>query len=459
MNSPNKKWRRALATISMLGLLSLIPTLLSAQLSIFRPKIGVPEFPLTNGTFNAEIEAAPGLAVNGWSALLANDLRNWTCAVQRVTYGRLVHCNSQTGYLLTIRTPAGIAPELFNLTVKHAAAGSAANRHCVKILRNYETNFYILHYADPQVEKEKATSANGAGGRHGSVQAIYWAVPAINLINPRFMFNTGDEVDNALEELYPKYLDAIATLNVPLLITRGNNDVGNFDNWKRDIGQPTYSITLGSFYVCMKDFESNASLTWFTNDYAGSFANTNITFRLFGQHYHTEDCSYAPLPGQYPDLMLVGHNHIYATLSVDPYYVLSSRKAWDYGACSIFEFLKNGRGWICPNKAIHGTRNKLLLYGNWGQPCHVTNSFLRSNNGSALANTTFITNGLDYDFWDGRVRFLMRKTDSSYTVSGGEKVAEYDYTTTNTAVLVQVNIRANSLTTLSVAPAVAPDRP
>ena len=455
----NTRCLQALIAIQIFFYLGLVPALLSAPISIFRPKIGVPAFPLTNGIFDVEIEAAPGLAANGWSALLANDLRSWTCSVQRVAYGRYVNCNSRTGYLLSVRAPAAISPEVFNLTVQHASAGSAASRHSVKILRNYETNFYILHYADPQVEKEKATLANGVGGRHGSIQAIYWAVPAINLINPRFMFNTGDEVDNGIEVLYPKYLDAITTLDVPLLITRGNNDCGNFDNWQRDIGQPTYSITLGSFYICMKDYESNDNLAWFTNNYAESFANTNITFRLFGQHYNTGDCCYAPPPGQYPDLMLVGHNHLFATLRIDPYFVLSTRKAWDYGASAIFEFIKNDRGWTCPNKTIHGTSNKLLLYGDWGQPCYVTNSFLHSNNGTEFTNTTFITNGLDYDFWDGRVCFLMRKTGSGYAVSNGEKVAEYDYTATNTAVLVKVNIRRNSLTTVTVAPDATPARP
>lgn len=428
------------------------PALLSAQLSIFRPKIGAPAFPLTNGIFAVEVEAAPGLAANGWSAWLANDLRSWTCSVERAAYGRLVDCHSTTGYLLHVRAPAAIPPEVFQLTVKHAAAGAAANRHSVKILRNYETNFYILHYADPQVEQEKATLSNGTGGRHGSVQAISWTVPAINLINPRFLINTGDEVDNGVAELYPKYLDAIATLDAPLLITRGNNDRGSYELWKRDIGPATYSITMGSFYVCMKDYESNDCLAWFTNDYAASFADTNIAFRLFGQHYNTGGSGYAPPAGQYPHLMLVGHNHVFATLSADPYPVLSTRKAWDYGACAIFEFHKTSGGWKCPNATDHGASNKLLLYGDWGRPSHVANSFLRANDGTALTNTACITNSLDYDFWDGRVRFLMRKTAAGYAVSGGEKTAEYDYTATNTAVLVKVNIRRNALTAVTVSP-------
>ncbi|MBU1692980.1 MAG: hypothetical protein KJ726_08320 [Verrucomicrobia bacterium] len=438
----------------------LIPALLQAQVSVFRPKIGVPAFPLTNGTFDAEIEAAPGLASNGWSALLLNDLRSWTCSVERVDYGAYVYCNSTNGYRMILRVPPDAPPEVLHLLVSHTSAGSDTNRHCVKILPAYETNFYVLHYADPQVETVNATAANGAGGSHGSVQAMTWAAPAYSLMNPRFMFNTGDEVENGVAGMYPNYLAAIDTIGAPLLITRGNNDAqGSLADWKRDIGPPTYSITMGSFYICMKDYGANESLSWFTNDYARSFTNTAITFRLFGQHFISGGSFYAPLAGQYPDLMLVGHNHTFATLLSSPFYILSSGPGWDYGAVGIFEFHKNGSGWVCSNKTVHGTSNKLQVYGDWGQPCRVTNTFQYANNGSVFTNTTWITNSLAYDFWDGRVRFLMRKADAGYTVSGGDKVAEYDYSATNTAVLVKVRIARNARTTVTVSPTVADTEP
>ncbi len=433
--------------------LALVPALCYAQLAIFRPKFGVPEFPLTNqGAFRVEVEAASGLDPRGWNARLANDLRAWTCSVAQAAYGRVVNCNSQTGYLLTVRAPAGIPPEVFDLTVGHAAAGSATSRHCVRPLPATETNFYILHFADPQVVSEKAAHPSGRGGRYGSVEAIAWCAPAINLINPRFLINTGDEVDNGVAALYPKYLDALKRLDVPLLITRGNNDWGSLDAWKRDIGPPTYSLRLGSFYIGMKDYLSDENLAWFTNDVAGSFADPQIAFRLFGQHFITGDRSYAPPPGLYPDLMLVGHIHIFATLSLEPYPVLASRKACDYGACAIFEFLRTDRGWTCPSIPVHGFGNVLTLHGDWGKPPRVACVYSNRNDGAALANTAFITNSLAYDFWDGRVRFLMRKSPAGFAVSGGDLVAEYDYAPTRSAALVRVNIRRNALTSVSIAP-------
>ncbi len=438
---------------------SLFPSDLSAQISIFRPKFGVPVFPLTNGAFQAEIQAAPGLASNGWSILLLNDLRSWTCSLERVEYGYYVYCNSTTGYQLTVRTPADAPPDTFKLRISHSVAGTTTNRHCVRILPAYETNFYILHYADPQVETDNATAANGAGGSHGSVQAMNWASSVYSLINPRFMFDTGDEVENGVASFYPKYLDAADAIGSPLLVTRGNNDYGSFADWKRDIGQPTYSITMGSFYVVMKDYNASENNAWFTNDYAQSFANTNIKYRLFGQHYNSGGSAYAPAAGQYPDLMLVGHGHTFTTVSSSPYYVLESGPGWNYGAVGIFEFFKSGTTWVCSNKTIHGGANALYVYGDWGNPRKLTNTFAYANNGTVFTNTTYITNSLNYDFWDGRVRFLMRQSAAGYSVSGGEKIDEYDYNGTNTAVLVKVNIRRNAQTTVTVSPTVTDTTP
>jgi hypothetical protein len=441
------------ALLCLAGGLALASPASGAPLAICRPKIGAPAFPLTNGTLTLEIEAARGLAANGWSVRLANDLRAWTCSVERVESGRYLNCNSATGYLLTARLPPGIAPELFNLAVSHAAGGSAANRHCVNVLTNYETDFYILHLADPQVETDNATAANGAGNLHGSVQAIRWAAPAYSLIHPRFILDTGDEVDNGQAELYPKYLEAIRAIGAPLLITRGNNDAqGKFADWQRDLGPSTYSITMGSFYVGLNDYTTSTNRAWFTNDYAASFAKPGITFRLLGQHWNSGRQAYAPAAGQSPDLMLVGHNHSFATLSTNPYYVLSSGPGWDYGAVGILEFHKQGQGWVCLNKTTHGKANKLQVYGDWGRPGRVASTFSQDNNGTAFTNAAFVTNGLNYDFWDGRIRFLMRKIPAGYAVGGGEKITEYDYSATNTAVLVKVNIRKNALTIVTVFP-------
>ncbi len=433
------------------GLLLCCPV--AEALHLFRPKIGVPEFTVPGGTFRAEVKAAAGLASNQWAIFLANDLRAWTnCALERVAYGPYVNNGSCTGYELTVRVPTNVPPELFKVIVGHPGDGAATNRGALSVVTNLDTDFYILHYADPQHETSNAVYASGMSGTHGSIQEIYWHAPAFRLINPRFFFNTGDEIDNGYTDTtnrYAQYLNAVSEFNAPLLISRGNNETTDLGFWETNISPATFSITMGSFYVCLKDYISDTAIDWFRADYSNSFRNTNITFHLFGQHYNSGSSAFSSIAGQYPDLMLVGHNHSFSTLSTSPYYVLSSGAAFNYGSTAFFEFRKNGTNWLCPGRTNHPGGTRFYPVGDWGAT-NLSSTFASPNDGAAFTNSVRITNNLAFTFWDGRVRFLVRKARFGYQVAGGLELAEYDYNGTNTAVLVKVNIASNAVTVVSV---------
>jgi hypothetical protein len=432
------------------------------QLSIFRPKSGVPAFAQSSETILAEVLAGTGLETNAWSAWLENDLKAWPCAVEQADYGAWVYNNSVNGYRLRLRVPAGISPELFRLVIQHPGAGAATNSQCVKIVPSLESSFYILHLTDGQLLDYAATAANGQNGSYGSAQEIHWSATAFNLINPRFLLNTGDVAENGDTDEDAKYgyfLTAIGKYDFPVLLTRGNNDRGSFAKWKGWFGQPTFCIALGSFYVAVNDTRGNESLVWFQSEYAASFSNPNIRFRLMGQHYNDNADGrnpyfFTPPAGQYPDLMLVGHNHAWQVRQSSPYYIFSTGAALDRSQAAVFEFTRTTEGWACSNLAAHGSANVVLPFGDWGLPAAVTNTFSAPNDASQQTNTASITNRINYDFWDGRVRFLMRKSSLGYQVAGGVKLAEYDYAGgSNTAVVVRANLRRNSRTLVSVSPA------
>lgn len=213
----------------------------SAGLSVFRPHFGVPVFVEPGGAFTAEVVAAYGLATDQWSAVAANDLRSWTCSVEQVSHGWVVYNNSATGYALRVRVPSGISPEVFRLAVSHPSGGAATNRHAVSVVPCLETNFYILHYADPQASASNALAANGMNTPYGSIEEMYWHAPVFTLVNPRFLFDTGDELDDGDVDTvnrYAQYRNAADTFGPPLVITRGNNDRGDFGHWRPTSGRP-----------------------------------------------------------------------------------------------------------------------------------------------------------------------------------------------------------------------------
>ncbi len=443
-------------TVLCLWLVTSVPA--SAQLYISRPNFGVPEFTQPGGTFRTEIKTSAGLTNTLWNAVLTNDLRAWTGMVEQLEYGLLADHNTSLGYRLTIRVPPDISPEVFKLIVSHPDSGSATNVNALSVVQNIETNFYILHYADPQAggfEPDKPES--GMCGKHGSIREIYWHAPAIRLMNPRFLFDTGDELDDPYYAgsvtNYQQYIDAMCQMGVPVLVTRGNNDdMISIEDWRRTIGIETYSIAIGSFYVCQKDYNENHFTPWFTNDYAASFTNPSVQFRLFGQHFSDSGSSWLPPAGQEPDLMLVGHIHVNSIVQSDPYCILSTEAAFNKGAVSLIEFLRSPTNWSCTS-LTHLSAAQFQVMSS-GAVARIHNTFAYSNDGSVFTNTATIVNQLPNRFWNGRIRFLMPFSSAGYDVSNGVKLAEYLYHNgSNLAVLVQVDIAPNTTTKVGIQPA------
>ncbi|MCX6912116.1 MAG: hypothetical protein NT167_03510 [Verrucomicrobia bacterium] len=427
-----------------------------AQFSIARPNYGVPEFAETGGTFRVEVKASAGLTDTLWSAVLANDLRSWTGVVEHVDYGSYVDNNTLVGYALRVRVPADISPEVFKLVISHPAGGAATNRNAVSIVPGLETNFYILHYADPQAQAYEPNNADtGMYGTHGSIREMYWHAPAMRLINPRFMFDTGDELDNAYGisvARYQEYVDAMCQMCVPVLATRGNNDSEiTVANWRTTIGIETYSLTMGSFYVCQKDYNANDYTAWFTNDYAASFTNPAIKYRLFGQHFIVGGAGWMPPAGQSPGLMLVGHGHVNSTLLSSPYYIIETQQACNKGAVGFFEFARGSTNWTCTS--LTNVQAAQFQVMSAGAVARIANTFAYTNNGSCFTNTATIVNQIPNDFWDGRVRFLMKYSAAGYSVSNGVKLAEYAYNgNSNMAVVIKVNIAKSATTAVGIQP-------
>lgn len=427
-----------------------------AQFLVARPNFGVPEIVQTGGTFKVEVKASAGLSAGQWSAVLANDLCSWTGAVEQVEYGTLVDNCTVSGYRLTVRVPSEIPPEVFKLAVSHSGpgGGAATNRNALSVVQCLETNFYVLHYTDIQVTEREPTNFDTgehdrSGDVKGSVREVYWHAPAVNLINPRFMFHTGDELENAWpggESNYELLLQALCTMKAPAFISRGNNDsTTTTDVWRRQLGVETYSFSMGSFYVCMKDYRENNFLSWFTNDYAASFTNPAIKYRLFGQHFNSGASQWMPPAGLDPDLMLVGHGHVNSTLQSSPYPVVETAAAYVKGAVGFFQFNRSADDWSC---TIGSPWFQLM---NSGPTSRIACAYSCTNDGAQVTNAAVIVNNIAKNFWDGRVRFLMQHSALGYRATGGTILSQYGYSGgTNTAVLVRVNIAPSATTTVSV---------
>ncbi|MGH8023230.1 MAG: hypothetical protein ACRED1_06600, partial [Limisphaerales bacterium] len=327
----------------------------------------------------------------------------------------------------------------------------------------------------------------------GTWEEMMWMQQPINLINPRFVMETGDQIDfnGALDgwnnwpnwdylphnkrifsfqetsnleiRLSHMYQDCHRGYHVPYVETPGNHDVtppgkllrGSRVDWhpisvriyEQQFGQRSYSFRMGDFYVLMHDWSDAGLEKWAARDYHAALNDPTIKFRLIGQHYHAK-WNGAPT-GNYPftpsncDLMLIGHGHRTLTVQSSPYFIYMDGATFFWGRAGFFNFRRDADGWTCDQ--TQGPRN--VKKDVWG---------LFTDNGARLKvradqpNTRYITNNfvtivndLPEEFYDGRVRFVLPKGKYEQAING-TILAEYDcLNNTRTAVLVKVDIPAS----------------
>ena len=425
--------------------------------TIWSPRQVNTAFVQPNQTFVAEVAAVSTATTTGWSATLQNDLRTWPATVVSAAWGRIKH-NTRDGWRITIRVPSGTPPELFTLNLSHSTGGSASSSHAVSVVLNLESNFYVLQLTDEHVRTLDAPQADG----YRSAELVGWAAPVVNLINPRFVLNSGDDTDSMAwsdsPNQIPWYKASRAGYRVGTVTVPGNHDVAPTGNsrhavstqrWDNEMGYRTFSTKLGSFYVLAHDFHDSALKSWASTEWSRSFTDTSITYRLMTQHF-TGVNYFSPPSGKYPNLMLLGHLHYNLTSQTTPYPILVNVAALSRAQAGFHDFRKTSTGWTNTSAANHEAGgNQIRLVGDWGAP-RVRAAFTKANDGTQTSNSVSITNDLAKTFYDGRIRFLMAA--GSYTLTGAQEIAEYSYGTNKKAVLAKVSIVQSGITKVSIAP-------
>jgi len=145
-----------------------------------------------NRQFTAEVRASA--QAKNWSITISNDLREWACPVLSAKYSR-INRGTEPGWQINASVPAETPPELFAL-VASCSELTAVQGQSVSVAPNFTNDFYILHLSDEQIVNEKHTSASGQFyGSVGTAEEMKWMQEPINLLNPRFVIITGDQVD------------------------------------------------------------------------------------------------------------------------------------------------------------------------------------------------------------------------------------------------------------------------
>ena len=461
--------------------------------ALWRPRFATPAIVALDSAadrqFAAEVKATSSAA--GWSASLANDLKAWPCQVVSATYAK-INNGAEPGWQIKISVPADASPELCALTVACNELASTQPQ-AVSVVPAFATNFYLLHITDEQIVNQYHTDPSGQYYKMvGTWEEMKWMQEPVNLINPRFVLITGDQIDfngaldgwnnwanwgykprepkeftvqettNLEHRLSALYKDCHEGYRVAYVEIPGNHDVtppgkllsGSEIDWhplsvriyEAEFGQRSYSFRMGDFYVLMHDWSDAALKDWAGRDYEAALNDPAIKFRLIGQHYHAK-WSGAPTgndafrPAKC-DLMLIGHGHKTVTVQSEPYYIYMERAAFFWGTAGFFNFHRTADGWTCDQTVAprDEARDVWPLFTDDGAAKKVRASQADTMN---LTNSVTIINDLPQNFYDGRARFVLPQ-GTYRTVANGTILSEYDCVGgSKTAVLVRVNIPAN----------------
>jgi hypothetical protein len=468
--------------------------------AIWRPRFATPAIvALDNAAereFTAEVKASP--SARQWGAAIANDLNTWSCRIVSAKYGK-INRGTEPGWQVKVSVPANAPPELFALTIS-SSESIGTQPQSVSIVPAFATNFYVLHISDEQIVNQFHTDPSGQYYKMvGTWEEMKWMQEPVNLINPRFVIVTGDQIDfngaldgwnnwanwgyqpkgkktfneqetleleNRLSELYK---DCHKGYHVAYVETPGNHDVapsgkclyGSTIDWhptsarvyETQFGQRSWSFRMGDFYVLMHDWSDIALEKWASDDYAAVSNDSSVRYRLVGQHFNTSwdgaPNGAAPVNPRNCDLMLIGHGHTVKTIQSSPYYIYEDGPAFKYGTTGFFNFRRASNGWACDQTASsrNPTNDVWPLFTANGVTKKVRCDQADSMNIATTRVT--ITNDLPQNFYDGRVRFVLKR-GVYHHVLNGDLLAEYDCANGKTALLVKVNIPANGSVTVTV---------
>ena len=435
-------------------------------LTLVNPRLAHPVFAEPGGTFAVEVATDRRLDASGWTVQLRTDQgAAWACRLvgtetEGIDYGR------QTGYRLIVQLPASITPELLTLEVRHRDVdGSLREERAVSVVPSLWSDCYLLQLTDEHVMYDSATHYANDDPRSGyrSADLVRWATPVVNLINPRLVINSGDEVHQYAttgwrytysSDLHRCYLNAKRGYRVPSLMILGNHEIDeqradrraeDWAHWERIAGRRCFHIRMGSLKLFAHDYFDPQSRSFVDQLYRESFRDDRVEGRIFVQH-HLSMYGIRPSAEYAPTAMLIGHIHNHQIVDRWPYPILMGGAAHKYARGGLLRLARHDGRWTT-DAGETWMASAVSLVGDYGVP-RVAARYAQPNDGRARANTVTITNKLAQRFGDGRVRLVL--AEGRYSVRGGDILSRYPLADGKTAVLVRVDIPAQDTLTLEV---------
>jgi len=469
-------------------------TVSASSINIWIPRKATPAYVEPGRLLTAEVIAPKTLSAKKWQVALISELgKKWDCKFISATYSTNgLDLGAKSGWKITFTVPSAVVPELCAIKITGPDDANETRSDAVSIVPpgTLKKSFYGVLFTDEHIYRVAAIKEDGAN----SMENILLSAQVLNIANPRFVACPGDysTAQSRREEdwIENNYLTVKSVFKVPTLQSTGNHEYDHWQNvpktiplnftyedYEKYFGQRSYATTIGPVTVLMHEIYTNqppvtpdtALMTRVVAKWGTVLSDTSIKYRLIVQHCFDQTMG-AFIPENHGmgvngcNLMLGGHVHQTLIKSAPDssrnYYRLYGTAAQQYGRSEWFNFINDGSNhWSCPqaNSGYCDSINTTPLYSNaLTKTLNLTVAYAHENDGTGTSNTCTITNKIKFNFYDGRIRFLMSK--GKYFVSGGTMLGEYDYSegkNIKTAVICKVNIPARTTVDGSVTISIA----
>jgi hypothetical protein len=352
------------------------------------------------------IVCAADRSKGGWAAQLFTEFNRVDLVIDP-------HFDEQSGtWQLKATVPSNTPYELYNLSVQASALDDEV-AHAVKVVKEFRDSYYFVHLPDLHLP---SVAWIGYYDDDNTVTELKRILGELTIIDPEFVLQTGDVVDNGRDEA--QYLVAqqlLSTLAVPLFLTGGNHDLwfDGHDYWHKyfspvmDYG---FSYSTDFFYgMEMYDIPTVTftaeQMRRLQDGLKQSLARGDRLRTLF-YHYDESrqiDADFALTYGL--DLILYGHTHINGVQSFNNGRTLNLNTSFTMNDNGEYRLIK-----ISGNSIAE---YPVLRYKN------LNVRYSPANDGTNGQVTATIDNNNPVPFENGLVKFRVRKDPAGYRVSGG----------------------------------------
>ena len=435
---------------------------------IQRPLLNIPAIVRPGDPLPISCDADP--ATTGWSASLIRDTLEVPLTIDAASYDP-----ATLWWTLSVTTPAVPVFDLYDLRVT-ADGLEDTTRDAVKVITEFRTDFEIVHLSDTHLPTYLYHYQDGADTDSTTSENLREITRDINLINPEFVFLTGDlvnegELEDYLDKRY--YSRAQMHLNefdVPVYLTAGNHDIGGWNDtpppagtarrdwwrffgWRRLDDPPpgapeytqNYSFDYGDIhftalesydnydswrdYIYGPESFTGGQVDWLEADLAAAAASLR---RVLCHHYDfAHELNLASLG---VDLSLSGHIHRDEEDSVYPLDVVTDNAG---GINRPFRLVRFDGADIDPRPTLSAQDAGRLRV-----------TYTPANDGTHDVVSAQFVNGHPEAFHHALLRIAMPAADS-YLVAGGT-LTQVDATSEPVICYVEVDLPAQSNVTVTV---------